>query len=875
MIIMPRVNDEFLTLEALEEAAQAAAKVQGFAFSRRNSNLEGHNRKSPYIVLQCTKGEKWRNNWNTTLESRKRNSKTRRCCCPVRIRATAIKKYSYSVWIVTKTEYVHNHQLLTSDEVLSLPQHRSLNINQKKLLYELHTVGTPTRIITTAINQFSDGGVVVPKDVVNQRARIRYALNEGPNADSAQKLLRLLQQRDYMIELLKTPEGHLTHLFFSHIEAAKHAAQCPEVLIIDATYKTNVYKFPLVSAVGISNITNEKGSLKTFQIAMAWIENEKEYSYRWFLKTLRSKIYDTYNCIPCVFMSDRDRAIRNASEEIFPEVDKMLCTWHLLEQNLKTNCRKLFDSDDDYIAFKSEVQALQSAFNEEHIEVAIKSIKDAAKKAYDPKKPVAYVETLLEDSKLWINAFTKNYCHMGISTTARAESSHSAFKRAIETASGLETVFEKIDQRMRIQHLKAAIQVGVNKVACDPFTLRDPRFSIIIGSVSTYAIDKIKRMLAAAEEKSVICESTKTCQCLIRINYKLPCYHIVPKEGVIPLNIIDKRWHLNRPDIKCLPRPALDSPANNPELYKLFLRAEEIFHQLPDDTSMRAEFLARINQVILMPLSKPVKAPNVAISKGRPSKTKREKLMSERQNLDAKKKQKLLHSSQSKLNKSDTLRIPLSPIVNCQNNNFYKNSTPKFMEKYILSYTNVRGDGNCGFRAIAISLGKPEDEWPSIRHDIFNELANRRDHYVQLFLEGENEYNNVVSIVQWEKGPCGIDNWMLMPSFGYPIANTFQRPIHYFSRHQCLTFLPDNIPLNRNQPIAFAFIDTQNHYIAIKLKPNAPVPTIVQGWQNICLDKSKIWAKLFEGRIAHFQKALKNENITKDQIISDAPINLS
>ncbi|CAG8787400.1 12936_t:CDS:1, partial [Cetraspora pellucida] len=118
-----------------------------------------------------------------------------------------------------------------------------------------------------------------------------------------------------------------------------------------------------------------------------------------------------------------------------------------------------------------------------------------------------------------------------------------------------------------------------------------------------------------------------------------------------------------------------------------------------------------------------------------------------------------------------------------------------------------------------------------------------------------------------EKDPCSVENWMLMPSFGYPIANAFKRPVHYFSRHQCLTFLPDNIPLNRNQPIVFAFIDKQNYYIAMRLKPNAPVPVIVNRWQNICSNQSKIWEKLFEARISRFQKAFEKEHssYSKDQ----------
>jgi len=57
-------------------------------------------------------------------------------------------------------------------------------------------------------------------------------------------------------------------------------------------------------------------------------------------------------------MSDRDQALRNASDKVFPESNKMICVWHLLEQNLRTNCRKLFKDENNYELFKKEVEAL-------------------------------------------------------------------------------------------------------------------------------------------------------------------------------------------------------------------------------------------------------------------------------------------------------------------------------------------------------------------------------------------------------------------------------------------------------------------------------------------------------------------------------------
>ncbi|CAG8816353.1 24375_t:CDS:1, partial [Cetraspora pellucida] len=55
----------------------------------------------------------------------------------------------------------------------------------------------------------------------------------------------------------------------------------------------------------------------------------------------------------------------------------------------------------------------------------MKSIKYAVKKVHDFKKPLAYIDTLMKNSKLWIHSFTKisdiwvfqqlhmlNYCRM-------------------------------------------------------------------------------------------------------------------------------------------------------------------------------------------------------------------------------------------------------------------------------------------------------------------------------------------------------------------------------------------------------------------------------------------------------------------------------
>ncbi|CAG8833285.1 4275_t:CDS:2, partial [Cetraspora pellucida] len=61
----------------------------------------------------------------------------------------------------------------------------------------------------------------------------------------------MLEERQYIVRHLLSKDSCIKNLFFTHIEAAHRAAIYPKVLIVDSTYKTNLYKLPLINSVGI------------------------------------------------------------------------------------------------------------------------------------------------------------------------------------------------------------------------------------------------------------------------------------------------------------------------------------------------------------------------------------------------------------------------------------------------------------------------------------------------------------------------------------------------------------------------------------------------------------------------------------------------
>ncbi|CAG8762135.1 4844_t:CDS:2 [Cetraspora pellucida] len=143
--------------------------------------------------------------------------------CPVALYAVLNEKAG--VWIVRSYKNQHSHELfLLSQSVADVVQWKH--------------------------------DTMYMKDIVNEHDRIRNALNEGSNNDTTMWLLQMLEECQYIVHHLLSKD------------AACHAAICLKVLIVDATYKTNLYKLPLINSVGVNNIGKAK-SLNTYQIAMA------------------------------------------------------------------------------------------------------------------------------------------------------------------------------------------------------------------------------------------------------------------------------------------------------------------------------------------------------------------------------------------------------------------------------------------------------------------------------------------------------------------------------------------------------------------------------------------------------------------------------
>jgi transposase-like protein len=97
-----------------------------------------------------------------------------------------------------------------------------------------------------------------------------------------------------------------------------------EMIGFDGTHTASRFKMNLLIAGGV----NANG--KTLPLAWALVPIENGSWWRWFLKHLK-KAFKLTTVSAFVFMSDREKGIPSAEEEIFPEASPSYCCQHIAD----------------------------------------------------------------------------------------------------------------------------------------------------------------------------------------------------------------------------------------------------------------------------------------------------------------------------------------------------------------------------------------------------------------------------------------------------------------------------------------------------------------------------------------------------------------
>ncbi|KAK9755891.1 hypothetical protein RND81_01G057500 [Saponaria officinalis] len=263
----------------------------------------------------------------------------------------------------------------------------------------------------------------------------------------AQQMLALAVDANYVHWHETNPETHeLTHVFMSHLEAVKMFRAYPHVVLMDSTYKTNVYKMTLVEVVGVTPV----GS--SFLIACVLIPSESEEGYTWLLQKL-VEILECTGASPSAFVTDRELGLIAALRIIFTDTPHLLCRWHL-NRAVESRATSMFKSE----WYKNQVLRNEETGWWKVIDATNEEDFKEAWCAFNKKweKLASYVsKTWGEHAAKFVLCYTNKYFHLGNTATSRVESAHSLLKAWLKSAHlTLDTMWSRIHSMPEGEHSK-------------------------------------------------------------------------------------------------------------------------------------------------------------------------------------------------------------------------------------------------------------------------------------------------------------------------------------------------------------------------------------------------------------------------------------
>lgn len=281
---------------------------------------------------------------------------------------------------------------------------------------------------------------ITPCDIYNERQRAVRDRLEGRSR--IEHLLHLLNGDDYIVAHKLDSSRRVTHMFFALCEAVEVFKQNPDVVLMDCTYRTNTFNMPLLNMVGVTGMNT------TIHLAQAFLRGEEQGDYEWALLQLKSLLHARDIEHPQVIFVDRDLALLNALERVFPRTPVLLCLWYIVkdvetharhhgfpqvvDQEKSTSRTPKWKDSDDHRAFCNTFIALTRAPMEEVYEL---------RRSYLHQMhhgEAIYIDEVWLD--IWkrriVRCWTNSVLHFGQQATSRVEGYHAALKLWLRTSRG-------------------------------------------------------------------------------------------------------------------------------------------------------------------------------------------------------------------------------------------------------------------------------------------------------------------------------------------------------------------------------------------------------------------------------------------------------
>ncbi|KAI3882556.1 hypothetical protein MKW92_018314 [Papaver armeniacum] len=261
----------------------------------------------------------------------------------------------------------HNHEVEST--AIEDPLIRRLKEEEELLLAQLTTCGVRPKQVLKALKERNKENHSTIRTIYNARAKLRVHEMDGKSV--MQQIIKLSTQFHYL-EWHKKDEvtDELKNIMWSHPESTLLVKCFPSVLMVDSAYKINRFKIPYFHVVGFSSTGH------SFTVAYAFLEEESEGNFGWLLTQLKSLFFP--DNLPSIFVTFGEPLLLN----------RLLCTSHI-EQDIVSNCKKAFESEDTWNEFYNDWERVWKAKSKEDYEDNYAQLKQQLKEHGPLKKSMA------------------------------------------------------------------------------------------------------------------------------------------------------------------------------------------------------------------------------------------------------------------------------------------------------------------------------------------------------------------------------------------------------------------------------------------------------------------------------------------------------
>ncbi|XP_062028647.1 protein FAR1-RELATED SEQUENCE 5-like [Rosa rugosa] len=325
----------FPTVQEAEKFLSLYSRILGFSIRRDRLQKEGNDMvvrrqwvcsKQGLASMKSSKHKGVDKNKFTKHQTIGEQKKSRRNIVPSGRRYTRVNcQAAFSVryckerelYRVTKFIHEHNHELAMSHEVECLRR------------AQVYTSRAYEHLVEQAGGH--DGVGFIIKDLYNKIAEKRKNAELDGDAQAALTWMNMrgMESQQFCCKYSLDEEGRLANLFWRDYQSFLDYSAYGDVVIMDSTYKTNMYVKPLVVFVGCNN------HRATVVFGFALIRDEREDTYTWVFKNFLESMEHKQ---PSSILTDGDESIRNVVERMMPQARHKLCAWHIgrnIGQNVK------------------------------------------------------------------------------------------------------------------------------------------------------------------------------------------------------------------------------------------------------------------------------------------------------------------------------------------------------------------------------------------------------------------------------------------------------------------------------------------------------------------------------------------------------------